>query len=66
MFHYQIVKFPNRYQLIEVLDMGELGEGYVVIDDIVGHDKKDLVHTLTMMLEDITEFPVLNWEDLPK
>lgn len=66
MWHYQIVKFPEHYQLVEIIDMGELGKRYVVLEDIVGQNKKDLVHTLTMMLEDIAEYGVMSWEDLPK
>jgi hypothetical protein len=66
MWHYQIVKYPDHVQLIEMIDLDDLGKGYVVLDDLVGESKRDILHTLTMMIEDIAMYPVMDWKDLPK
>jgi hypothetical protein len=66
MWHYQIVKYPDHVQLIEMIDLDDLGKGYVVLDDLVGESKRDILHILTMMIEDIAMYPVIDWKDLPK
>jgi hypothetical protein len=66
MWHYQIVKYPDHVQLIEMIDLDDLGKGYVVLDDLVGESKREILRTLTMMIEDIAMYPVIDWKDLPK
>ena len=66
MWHYQLVKYPDHIQLVEMIEMGDLGKGYAVLADIVGEDRSDVIHMLTMMLQDIAEYPVLDFNDLPK
>lgn len=66
MWNYQLVKYPDHVQLIEMMDLGELGKGYVVLDDMVGKDRRDVIRMLHMMIEDMAEYPVIDWQDLPK
>ena len=66
MFHYQLVKFPDHVRIVEIVDFEGMGKGYTVLEDMVGEDRKDLLHMLHMMVEDIVEYGVMDWKDLPK
>ena len=58
MWHYQIIKFPTHYELVEKVTFNNKSDGYTDAL-LVGESVEDIEQQLAMMSNDIKHYPVL-------